>query len=188
VSRVAWIVIVGLIVIMGGIAIAMEKKETTKPKQEASRLLRVPTDRERRVIVPPCGTGTNVAATKADVLVKTPGTIAFRLQKETGERLVLIPRCRASQGAAPSEGVNLPSAAFILPIGAQVTAGRGGSAQAGTELVESQIAIFANSPVDTVVITRCIQSAKEAEKHASGRTIVIKGERGDPKVALAPPC
>jgi len=176
-----------LVLILGGIAIAM-KKEKSKPKQEASRLLRVPTDRARRVIVPPCGTGTNVAAIKADTLVKTPGTIAFRLQKETGERLVLVPRCRASQGAAASEGVNLPSAAFILPIGAQVTAGRGGSAQAGAEKVESQIAIFANSPVDTVVIPRCIQTAKEAEKHATGRTIVIKGERGDPKVALAPPC
>jgi hypothetical protein len=187
VSRVAWIVMAGLILILGGIAIAM-KKETTKPKQEASRLLRVPTDTARRVIVPPCGTGTNVATIKADALVKTPGTIAFRLQKETGERLVLVPRCRASQGAAASEGVNLPSAAFILPIGAQVTAGRGGSAQAGTELVESQIAVFANSPVRTIVIPRCIQTAQEAEKHGTGRTIVIKGERGDPKVALAPPC
>jgi hypothetical protein len=187
VTRVAWIVMAALVLVLGGIAIAM-KKEKTKPKQEASRLLRVPTDRARRVIVPPCGTGTNVAAIKADALAKTPGTIAFRLQKETGERLVLVPRCRASQGAAPSEGVNLPSAAFILPIGAQVTAGRGGSAQAGTEKVESQIAIFANSPVQTVVISRCIQTAQEAEKHGTGRTIVIKGERGDPKVALAPPC
>jgi hypothetical protein len=187
VTRTVWIVMAALVVILGGVAIAMKKKTTT-PKQEASRLLRVPTDRARRVIVPPCGTGTNVAATKADVLVKTPGTIAFRLQKLTGERLVLVPRCRASQGAAASEGVNLPSAAFILPIGAQVTAGRGGSAQAGTEKVESQIAIFANSPVDTVVIPRCVQTAKEAEKNATGRTIVIKGERGDPKVALAPPC
>jgi hypothetical protein len=187
VNRVALSVMIALIVVLGGIAIAM-KKETTKPKQEASRLLRVPTDRARRVIVPPCGTGTNVASTKADALVKTPGTIAFRLQKETGERLILVPRCRASQGAAASEGVNLPSAAFILPIGAQVTAGRGGSAQAGTEKVESQIAIFANSPVNTVVITRCIQSSKEAEKNGTGRTIVIKGERGDPAVALAPPC
>src|SRR4051812_28318401 len=164
-----------LILILGGIAIAM-KKEKTKPKQEASRLLRVPTDRARRVIVPPCGTGTNVAATKADALAKTPGSIAFRLQKETGERLVLVPRCRASLGAAPSEGVNLPSAAFVLPIGAQVTAGRGGSAQAGTEKVESQIAIFANSSIDTIVITRCAESAQEAEKTGTGRTIVIKSE------------
>jgi hypothetical protein len=187
VTRTVWIVMAVLIVVLGGVAIAMKKKTTT-PKQEASRLLRVPTDRTRRVIVPPCGTGTNVAATKADVLVKTPGTIAFLLQKETGERLVLVPRCRASQGAAASEGVNLPSAAFVLPVGAQVTAGRGGSAQAGTEKVESQIAIFANSPVDTVVIPRCVQTAQEAEKNATGRTIVIKGERGDAKVALAPPC
>jgi hypothetical protein len=187
VTRVGWIVMAGLIVVLGGVAIAM-KKDKTKPKQEASRLLRVPTDRTRRVIVPPCGTGTNVAAIKADALAKTPGAIVFQLQKLTGERLVLVPRCRASQGAAPSEGVNLPSAAFVLPIGAQVTAGRGGSAQAGTEKVESQIAIFANSPVDTIVIPRCLQTGQQAEKNASGATIVIKGERGDPKVALAPPC
>src|SRR5919199_63335 len=66
---------------------------------------------------------------------------------------VLIPRCRASEGAAPSEGVNLPSAAFVLPIGAQVTAGRGGSAQAGTELVQSQLFVPGNSTIKDVVVT-----------------------------------
>ena len=186
-TRVGWIVMAALIVVLGGIAIAM-KKETTKPKQEASRLVRVPTEREREVIVPPCGTGTNVASTKPEALVKTPGTIAFRLRKNNGDRLVLVPRCRASQGAQPSEGVNLPSAAFILPIGAQVTAGRGGSAQAGTEKVESQLVVPANSSIETIVVTRCIETSQEAEKNATGRTLILNAERGRKDTALGPPC
>jgi hypothetical protein len=174
-------------VVLGGIAIAMTKKKT-EPKQEASRLVRVPTERTREVIVPPCGTGTNVASTPPQALVKTPGTIAFRLQKNNGDRLVLVPRCRASQGAQPSEGVNLPSAAFILPIGAQVTAGRGGSAQAGTEKVESQLVIPANSTIATIVVTRCLETSQEAQKNATGRTLILNAERGRSDTALAPPC
>jgi len=176
-----------LVVILGGVAIAMKKKKT-EPKQEASRLVRVPTERAREVIVPPCGTGTNVAATRPDTLRKTPGTIAFRLTRNYGDRLVLVPRCRASQGAAASEGVNLPSAAFILPIGAQVTAGRGGSAQAGTEKVESQLVVPANSRIDTVVVPRCLETSQEAEKTATGRALILKAQSGQPTVALGPPC
>jgi hypothetical protein len=188
VTRVVWVVMAGLIIVLGGIAIAMKKGPKSKPKQEAARLLRVPTEREREVIVPPCGTGTNVAVTKPEELVKTPGTIAFRLQRGNGDRLVLIPRCRASQGAAASEGVNLPSAAFVLPIGAQVTAGRGGSAQAGTEKVESQLVVPANSSIETIVVTRCIETSKEAEKNASGAALILDPLKSDRKSALGPPC
>ena len=176
-----------LVLILGGVAVAMKKK-SSEPKQEASRLVRVPTERAREVIVPPCGTGTNVAATRPDELRKTPGTIAFRLQQNHGDRLVLVPRCRASQGAQASEGVNLPSAAFVLPIGAQVTAGRGGSAQAGTEKVESQLTVPANSRIDTIIVTRCLETSQEAEKHASGAALIMKALAGQPTVALGPPC
>lgn len=187
-SRVAWVVMAGLVLVLGGVAIAMKKK-TSEPKQEAARLVRVPTDEKaREVIVPPCGTGTNVAATKPQALVKTPGAIAFRLQKGNGDRLVLVPRCRASQGAAASEGVNLPSAAFVLPIGAKITAGRAGSAVAGTEKVQSQLVVPANSSIETIVVPRCIESKKQAEKTATGRAIILNPTRAEPKVALAPPC
>lgn len=186
-TRVGWIVMVAIVVVLGGIAIAMKKK-SSEPQQEAARLVRVPTEREREVIVPPCGTGTDVAATKPEALTKTPGTIAFRLKKDEGDRLVLVPRCRASQGAQASEGVNLPSAAFILPLGAQVTAGRGGSAQAGTEKVESQLVVPANSPIKTIVVTRCLESSQEAKKNATGRTLILDPLRARRDATLAPPC
>src|SRR4051812_35929402 len=150
----------GIVVVFGGIAIAMKKK-TTQPKQEASRLVRVPTEGPRQVIVPPCGTGTNVAATKPQALTQTPGTIAFRLSRNNGDRLVLVPRCRASQGAAASEGVNLPSAAFVLPIGAQLTAGRGGNAQAGPPKVGSPPVGPAHPTDQTIVINRCLPPPAE---------------------------
>lgn len=186
-SRTVWVVMLALIVIMGGIAIANKKKKS-QPHQEASRLVRVPTEVARQVIVPPCGTGTNVAAQDPAKLAKTPGSITFRLKQGRGDRLVLVPRCRASQGAQPSEGVNLPSAAFVLPIGALVTAGRGGSAQAGTELVESQLVIPANSTIKTIVVPGCIETAQQAQKNATGRSIILSALPGRPNAALAPPC
>ena len=186
-TRVVWVVMGALVLVLGGAAIAMKKK-TTEPKQEAARLVRVPTEVEREVVVPPCGTGTNVTSIDPATLVRTPGTIAFRLARGRGDRLVLVPRCRASQGAQASEGVNLPSAAFVLPIGSQVTAGRGGSAQAGTEKVESQLVVPANSKIETIVVPRCIETAKEAERNATGRTLILDPAPKRPTSTLAPPC
>jgi hypothetical protein len=189
VTRTVWVVM-GVLAVGLAIPAALIGKDAkkTKPQQEASRLLRVPTESSRRVIVPPCGTGVPVASIPPDALAKTPGSIAFRFKKGRGDRLVLVPRCRASQGAAPSEGVNLPSAAFVLPVGAQVTAGRGGSAMAGTELVQSQLYIAAHSEIDTIVVPRCIESEKQAEETATGRTLLLKATPSRPRTAIGPPC
>jgi hypothetical protein len=179
------------VVILGiGVPVAIIKNnaDKTEPHQEVSRLVRVPTETARRVIVPPCGTGVPVASIKPDKLAKTAGSVAIVLKKDRGDRLVLIPRCRASQGAAPSEGVNLPAAAFVLPIGAEVTAGRGGSAQAGTELVQSQLFVPANSSIRTVVVPRCIESKPQATETATGRTLILKAQPGDKTSAIGPPC
>jgi hypothetical protein len=169
-------------------ALLMEDPMHTEPHQEASRAVLIPTDTARRVVVPPCGTGTPVASKPADALAKTPGSVAIILKAQRGDRIVLVPRCRASQGAQPSEGVNLPSAAFVLPIGARVTAGRGGSAEAGTELVQSQLLVPARSPIKTVVVPRCIESEKEAQKSATGRLEILKPQPGRPGSAVAAPC
>src|SRR3954452_20782781 len=97
------------VVILGiGVPVAIIKNNADKtvPHQEVSRLLRVPTETARRVIVPPCGTGVPVTSARPDTLAKTAGSVVIILKRNRGDRLVLIPRCRASQGAAPSEGVN----------------------------------------------------------------------------------
>jgi hypothetical protein len=187
VTRTVWVVM-GVLVLALAIPAVMKKEKKSEPHQEASRLVRVPTEVQRRVIVPPCGTGVSVTTIKPDALAKTAGSVAILLKKGRGDRLVLVPRCRASQGAAASEGVNLPSAAFLLPIGAQVTAGRGGSAEAGTELVESQLYIPANSGITTVVVPRCSESKQQAEKTATGRTLLLKAEPKRKNTALGPPC
>jgi hypothetical protein len=186
-TRTVWVVILALILIMGGIAVVNTTVKSV-PHQEAARLVRVPTERVREVIVPPCGTGTPVTSTDPKTLAKTPGTIAFFLQKDRGDRLVVLPRCQAAQGAKPSEGTNLPSAAFVLPIGALVTAGRAGSAEAGTEKVESQLVVPANSSIKTIVVTRCLETEQQAQKFATGRSIILNPQRGRPDAALAPPC
>jgi hypothetical protein len=187
VTRTVWIVMV--LVILGiGIPAIIETTPHTRPRQEAARLVRVPTEVERRVIVPPCGTGVDVASITPDNLAKTSGSIVFRLKQGRGDRLVLVPRCQAAEGAKPSEGVNLPSAAFVLPVGAELSAGRAGSIQAGTELVQSQLVIPANSTIKTVVVPRCIETAFHARQAATGRTLILNAERNRPAAALAGPC
>jgi hypothetical protein len=192
-TRVVWIVMIGLVLALGIPAAVMkseEEKMQTFPEQEAARVVLVPTEKTRRIIVPPCGTGTNVTTRSPDNLAKTPGSVVFLLQKTTATdtRLVLVPRCRASHGAAPSEGVQLPAAAFILPIGANITAGRGGSAQAGTELVQSQLVVPNASPIVDVVVPGCIESKEQAEKTATGRALILDPQQERREATLAPPC
>jgi len=189
VNRTALVVMAVLVLGLGvGAAVLDKKKEKPKPEQEISRALLVPTERERRVIVPPCGTGVPVASIEADELATTPGSIAIVLKKGRGDRILLVPRCRASQGAAPSEGANLPSALFVLPVGANIDAGRGGSVEAGTELVQSQLIVPANSPIETIVVPRCIESRAAAEETATGRSVILDPQKGQRDSALAPPC
>jgi hypothetical protein len=187
VTRTVWIVM-GFLALALAIPGILMKDKKSEPHQEVSRLIRVPTERVRRVIVPPCGTGVPVATVRPDVLAKTPGSVAFRLKRGRGDRLVLIPRCRASQDAQPSEGANLPAAAFVLPVGAQVTAGRGGSAQAGTELVQSQLFVPGNSSIVDVVVPRCIERKVQATETATGRTLILKPQPGRKTAAIGPPC
>ena len=174
---------------LGGASAYINREQGhTQPQQELARAVLVPTEKEREVIVPPCGTGVPVASTKPAELAKTPGSIDFILRKERGDRIVVVPRCRASQGAQPSEGANLPSAAFVLPIGAHIQAGRAGSAVAGTELVQAQLVIPANSTIKKIVVPRCIESKTEAQKSATGRALILDPQPGQPNAAIGPPC
>lgn len=182
------IAVMGLLVLGLGVGAAVNTKPKPKPQQEISRAVLIPTERERRVIVPPCGTGVPVSSIDPDALATTPGSIAFVLKQGRGDRILSIPRCQASQGAAPSEGANLPSAAFVLPVAANLDAGRAGSVEAGTELVQSQLVVPANSPIETVVVPRCIESRDAAEETATGRTVILDPLKGQRDAALAPPC
>ena len=186
-NRVAWVVM-GLLVLGLGLGAAVNTKEKTEPGQEIARAVLVPTETQRRIIVPPCGTGVPVASIPPEELAKTPGAVAFKLKPDRGDRIVLVPRCRASQGAQASEGANVPAAAFVLPVGARVTAGRGGSAEAGTERVQSQLVVPSGSEIETVVVPACIESREQAEESATGRAVILDPQPDRPRVALAAPC
>jgi hypothetical protein len=187
-TKTPWVVMIVLALAIGIVAALNTSGKESHPHQEIARAVLIPTDVEREVVVPPCGTGVLLATQKPDELVKTPGTIHFRLQKGRGDRIVVVPRCRAAQGAAPAEGANLPSSAFILPVGSRITAGRAGSAEAGTEKVQSQLVIPARSPIETIVVPNCVEGRKNAFENASGRAIILNSTRSTPTEALAPPC
>jgi hypothetical protein len=191
-TRVVWVVMGVLILALGipAVLIKSEAEKGTFPEQEAARVVLVPTSKTHRIIVPPCGTGVPVEQTPPAALIETPGVVTFLLRKGTADRdrIVLVPRCRAGQGAEPSEGVALPAAAFVLPTEAQITAGRGGSAEAGTELVQSQLVVPDDSPIENVVVPACIEELEEAKRSASGRAVILDSQRGRRNTALAPPC
>jgi hypothetical protein len=191
-TRVVWVVMIGLILAVGipAVLIKSEEEKGTFPEQEAARAVLVPTDRTHRIIVPPCGTGVPVEQEPPDRLARTPGSVTFLLREGAAERdrVVLVPRCRAGHGAEPSEGVALPAAAFVLPTEAQVEAGRGGSAEAGTELVQSQLVVPVDSPIETVVVPACIEELEEVKEAGTGRSIVLDPTRERRDTALAPPC
>src|SRR3712207_301972 len=158
-TKVVWIVMLLLIVAIGvpAAAIKQEKDKGTKPKQEIARAVLVPTNVKRQIVVPPCGTGVPVTSTDPAELAKTPGSISFVLKRGRGDRILLIPRCRASQGAAPSEGANLPSAAFLLPVAANLDAGRGGSVEAGAAVRQGAIPGPPHPRIQTRLRPQCIQ-------------------------------
>jgi hypothetical protein len=189
VNRTALIVMIvlGLGIGVPAAAIKSQSEKKPKPEQELARAVLVPTEKERRVIVPPCGTGVPLLQRPPDELAETPGTIRFVLHKDRGDRIVLVPRCRAAHGAQTSEGANLPSAAFVLPIAANLDAGRGGSREAGAERVQGQLIIPARSPIKTIVVPRCIESHRAAVKSATGRALVLDPPPERPKVAVGPP-
>ena len=175
------------IAIVLGVGAAIKTTSTpTQPQQELARALLVPTDVARRVIVPPCGTGVPVTSRPAGALARTPGSVVFVLSPNNGERIVVVPRCLASQGAHPSPGVELPAAAFVLAIGADLRAGVVGNGQPGTQRIESQYEVPPASSIRNIVITRCIEPKEQAQP--TGRSVILRARPGRPDTALAPPC
>src|SRR4051812_50038446 len=74
----------GVLVLALAIPAVRKKEKKSEPHQEASRLVRGPTEGQRRVIVPPCGTGVSGAPVKPDALAQTARSGAVPLKKGPG--------------------------------------------------------------------------------------------------------
>lgn len=175
-----WIIGAGLVLLLVAVSIAASALKGKKPAPKGARALIVPTaDRARTVVVPPCNTGEPVTGATAASQVRTLGATAVQLPRGSGTRVVMIPRCTAGAGTTANPGANLPSAAFVLRIGARVPPDRTGALGG----FRSQLIVPTGSQASTIVVPPCTGEG------ASGRRAVVLAPRaGQSHTALAPSC
>jgi hypothetical protein len=181
-TRVPWVVIGTLLVLMVAAGIATTKSKTPPVKTEGSRAIVLPpADRTRTVVVPPCSPPTVITAANASSQIDVPGTVAVSLPQGAPARTVVIPRCSAT--AAPSPGSPIiASAAFVLGPGEQVSDVQ--STKAADPIasgIKAQVTVPTGSPVTTIVAAPC------QGKSSSARTTVLNPLAGS-GVAIAPTC
>ena len=181
-TRVRWVVIGTLLVLMVAAGIATTKSKTPPVKTEGSRAIVLPpADRTRTVVVPPCSPPTVITAANASSQIDVPGTVAVSLPQGAPARTVVIPRCSAT--AAPSPGSPIiASAAFVLGPGEQVSDVQ--STKAADPIasgIKAQVTVPTGSPVTTIVAAPC------QGKSSSARTTVLNPLAGS-GVAIAPTC
>src|SRR5437763_8255796 len=166
---------VALLVLLGGIAIAVGKKKGGTAAQ-GGRAVLVPTaDGARTVVVPPCATGVAVTEANASSQASTTGATRVQVPQGTGPRVVVVPRC------PPKAGGSLPSAAFVLGPGAKIPAkGDKAARNPVVQDLRSEVIVPASSPAKTIVVPPCSTKANK------GSSVVVGKPGAD--IAVAPPC
>jgi hypothetical protein len=185
-TRVPWFVMLGLVLVLGGIALASSTSKT-KPSNPGERAVLVPTDRVRTVVVTPCATGVPLTASNAASAQQTDGAITIRLAAGEGLRTVLVPRCTAKAHSTQAASSNLPSAAFVLPVGAKGPSAKGGQGVGISENIEAQLVLPQGSTATTIVVPPCERSGGH-KKSGSGRVVVLGPLGGRSGLAVAPSC
>lgn len=178
-------VLIVILVIAGTIGSSSSKK--TNSVNAGTRAVIVPTaDAVRTVVVPPCGTGTNVQSANVATVINTAGTTSVELPRATGVRVVLVPKCGAGHGGSAGTS-NLPSAVFVPAAGARLpSVGTGASASssqaAAPQDAQLQVTIPNGSPVKTIVVSPCEKTK------VSGPAEQVLGPANGSTTAVAPPC
>ncbi len=187
-NRIVLMTIAGLLVVLviaGTVGSSSSKNSSTV--NQGTRAVIVPTaDAGRTVVVPPCGTGTNVRSANAAAIVNTPGTTSVELPQGEGLRVVLVPRCGAGHGgsAGPS---NLPSAVFVpSPAARPPPVGTGSNASssqvAASQDAQLQLTVPDGSPIRTIIVGPCEKAS------VSGAAQQVLGAASGSTTAVAPPC
>src|SRR4051812_10337891 len=132
-TKVPWLVMIGVAVLVAVIAILATQKPEGKGENKGARAVLVSTnDRPRTVLVPPCATGAPLASEPPAQIKETPGAISVLLPRGGGIRTVIVPECTAARGQNAMGAANLPSAAFVMPQGTQLPQIHPGSSSGGS--------------------------------------------------------
>src|SRR3954451_7986248 len=171
-NRIAFIVGGVLIVLfaIGMVAFGGKKKSTPAAvPPESARVLSVPANRARTVVIPPCNTPVEQTTRNAASGQPTPGATTLRFPAGSGTRYVLIPHCQTD--AVTSNPGNIPSAAYALASGERPPEGQGGSLSAGAFTARTQLILPNGSTATTVVVPPC------KEKTAGKRDVVLGSDK-----------
>ena len=184
-NRIPWFVGGFLILLLGVGAIVLGggKKKSTSPaaQPESARVVVLPADRERTVIVPPCNSPVNETVSNAEAGRSTPGATIVELPRGGGVRSLLVPHCQEKQGSVNLQG-NLPSAVFVIGGEERLEKGEGGKVIVDGVVARSQLVLPGGSSAATVVVPGCLK--KQASK---GRDVAL-GSEGSSEVVVAPAC
>jgi hypothetical protein len=186
-NRIVLITIAVLIVVLVIAGTIGSSSKKTSSVNVGTRAVIVPTaDAVRTVVVPPCGTGTNIQSANVSTVVNTAGTTSIELPRATGVRVVLVPKCGAGHGGSAGT-TNLPSAAFVPAPGAKLPpvgtgAGASSSQAAAPQDAQLQVTVPNGSPVKTIVVAPCEKTK------VSGPAEQVLGPAKNSTTAVAPPC
>jgi hypothetical protein len=181
-NRTAYGVMAVLAVVLGVIGIIGKSTKKEPPNSfmdgGAFRAVVVPTDMPRTVVVTPCDAP---SPTTGNGAMETPGVTTVRLQRDSGLRTVLVPRCSALKGTQQNGMVNVPSAAFVLKPGERADT-RAKAAKTG---VQAQIVVPSQSRAETIVVPPC--RAQGTPDASPPRDVVLR-PGALPGTAVAPAC
>jgi hypothetical protein len=180
-NRIPFIVGGVLIVLfaIGMVAFGGKKKSTPPPvPPESARVLSVPANRARTVVVPPCNTPVQQTSSAAAKGQTVPGATTFELPRGSGVRFVLVPHCQPKAGVTEDPG-SIPSAAIVLAGGQRPTEAQGGNFSAAGANARTQLILPNGSAARTVVVPPC------KNKTAGKRDVALPGNGS---VVVAPGC
>jgi hypothetical protein len=156
-NRVPWIVggvlLAGFLI--GGLLAGGEEVPPPPPvpnPPESARALSVNTNRERLLVVSPCGEPVQETARQAREGRAPTGATRVLLPEAGGDRTILVPHCQDERGVTAS---GTASAAVVAASGRQLPEVEGGGLSAGPLAAKSQVILPGGSSASIVVIPPC---------------------------------
>jgi hypothetical protein len=182
-NRVPWIVggilLAGFLI--GGLLAGGEEVPPPPPvpnPPESARALSVTTNRERLVVVSPCGAPVRETARQAREGEAPTGATRVLLPEAGGDRTIFVPHCQEERGVTAS---GTASGAVVAASGKQLPEVQGGGLSAGPLVAKSQVILPGGSAASIVVIAPC--ATPDATE---GRDAILPVSQE--QVAIAPSC
>ena len=175
--------VIAVMVVIGAIGTLVGEASKKEPPKSflaggSFRAVVVPTDRARTVVVTPCDAPSPKSGEGA---LSTPGVTTVRLQRDSGMRTVLVPRC-AAQAGTQLQGwrTRRRRRSSSSPASARRSRRR-----PRRRACRRRSSVPSASEAETIVVPPCRAAAK-AEKKAPSEVVLRPGESSG--TAVAPAC